>query len=336
GAHGKTTSTGLIGCVLEKMGLDPTIINGGIVLSFGSNTRLGNGRHIVCELDESDGSFSFVHSKIAVVTNIDREHMDYFKTMKRMLNEYLVFINQAEMAILCGDDKYIRKILPSIKVKYTTYGTRHGILRARNIVQNKNCTYFDVLKNGNSIGRWKINLIGRHNVLNALSAISVGEALSIDYDVIKLALGEFSGTERRLEVKRDDDIMVISDYGHHPTEIKKTLKAVKRAWKRPVIAIFQPHRYTRTKDLLDRFAKCFGDSDTLILTEIYSASEKPIPGISGKILYDEIKKNHKDCHFIPDFYKIPEFVKRKVKKESCLLVLGAGDIINIVDDIVSL
>ncbi|MEW6679836.1 MAG: UDP-N-acetylmuramate--L-alanine ligase [bacterium] len=331
GAHGKTSTTGLISAILDKAGLSPTVINGGIAKAFGSNAKLGVSKYFVCEADESDGSFLHLSPKIAVVTNIDREHMEHFKNIERMKREYLEFIEKADFCVLCEDDRLIRKIMPEIRKKYSTYGIRQGMIRAKNIKVLSNHTEFNLIDGNEDIGKWSVRLLGRHNVLNSLSAFCVGKYLSIPIETIKRALETFSGVERRLDIKRDDEIMVLEDYGHHPTEIRETLKAVKLGWKRRLVVIFQPHRYTRTKDLLNRFTGCFKLADILILTDIYPASEKPIPNITGKLLYSKI--NHPDSYYVPDWTKIPKLLKTKVKKGDVILVLGAGNINSIVDSL---
>ncbi|MEW6481545.1 MAG: UDP-N-acetylmuramate--L-alanine ligase [bacterium] len=331
GAHGKTTTTGLISAILDKAGLSPTVINGGIAKAFGSNAKLGVSKYFVCEADESDGSFLHLSPKIAVVTNIDREHMEHFKNIERMKREYLEFIEKADFCVLCEDDRLIREIMPEIRKEYSTYGIRQGMVRAKNIKVLSNHTEFNLIDGNEDIGKWSVRLLGRHNVLNSLSAFCVGKYLSIPIETIKRALETFSGVERRLDIKRDDEIMVLEDYGHHPTEIRETLKAVKLGWKRRLVVIFQPHRYTRTKDLLNRFTGCFKLADILILTDIYPASEKPIPNITGKLLYSKI--NHPDSYYVPDWTKIPKLLKTKVKKGDLILVLGAGNINSIVDSL---
>ncbi|MEW6103011.1 MAG: UDP-N-acetylmuramate--L-alanine ligase [bacterium] len=329
GAHGKTTTTGLIGAILNKASFSPTVINGGIAKESGSNAKLGASKYLICEADESDGSFLHLSPRISVVTNMDREHMEYFKNIGRMKREYLGFIEKADFAVLCSDNRLIREIIPSLKTKYKTYGIKQGEIRARNINILKDHTEFEVIDGNKTKGRWKVPLLGRHNVLNSLAALCVGEYLSIPIETIKSALETFSGIERRLDIKRNDEIMVLEDYGHHPTEIKETLKAAKLGWKRRLVVIFQPHRYTRTKDLLNKFAGCFRLADILILTDIYPASEKPIPNITGELLYSKI--NHPNSYYVSDWTKIPEFLKTIVKKGDIVLVLGAGDINKIIE-----
>lgn len=336
GAHGKTTTSSLISFLLHYAGLEPTAVIGGIVKPFGTNARLGKGRFFVCEADESDGSFLSLFPKIAIVTNIDKEHMEHFKNIRRMKGEYLCFINRVPddgLAILCSDDRYIKSIIPKINVPYKTYGLNGGNFSARNIEQTSEGVKFEVLNEARSLGNWKIRLLGRHNVLNSLAAICVGSLLSIPFETIKEALETFSGVERRLDIKRDDEIMVISDYGHHPTEIKETIRAIKTAFKRNLIVVFQPHRYSRTKCLLKEFANAFSLADSVILTEIYPASEEPIPGITGEVLYKNIAENHPNVSYIPDFTKIPEYLKNIIKSKDIILVLGAGNINAILENL---
>lgn len=336
GAHGKTTTTALISALLQNAGFNPTAVIGGVVKSFGTNARLGKGKFLVCEADESDGSFLSLFPKIAVVCNMDKEHMEHFKNMGGMKEQYLSFINRIPddgWAILCSDDKYIKGLFSKINVRYKTYGLKSGDLVARNIKQAEDGTYFEVLDKGVSLGKWKVNLLGRHNVLNSLATIHIGFLLSISQNTIKETLAAFSGVERRLDIKRDDRIMVISDYGHHPTEIKATIKAIKTRWKRRLIVVFQPHRYTRTKFLLKLFPSSFRLADSVILTDIYPASEPPIPGITGEVLYKKVAESHSNVSYVPNFINIPECLIKIIREKDIILILGAGNINTIIDTI---
>jgi UDP-N-acetylmuramate--alanine ligase len=328
GAHGKTTTTSLITAILEEAGLSPTWINGGIIRAARKNAQLGDGRHIVAEADESDGTFLKLPAKIAVVTNIDLEHMDYFRSYENMKEEYLRFINNAEVAIVCSEDRGIREIADRIKIKCRMYG-KEGEICAEGVKVHPDFTEFSLKRE-----KIRLGLIGKHNVLNALASILVGFELGIGLDIIKRALSRFSGIERRLCVKGEvDGVMVIEDYGHHPTEIEKTLQAVKDAWKKRVIVVFQPHRYTRTRDLMSDFARCFSLADELILTEIYPASEPEIPGVTGERLAEEVRKAHPNTQFFPKKEEIPGYIKDIRRPGEIVLVLGAGDINKITEEL---
>ncbi|MBU1261982.1 UDP-N-acetylmuramate--L-alanine ligase [bacterium] len=333
GAHGKTTTTALISAILEEAGLSPTWINGGIIRISGMNARLGSGKYIVAEADESDGSFLKLKAKIVVVTNIDREHMDYFKEISTMKRLYLQFINQAELAILCSDCPQLKEIIPEIKTKYRTYG-ENGLLSARNIRVAEDFTEFDLIQDGDFLAKIQLGQIGRHNVQNALAAISVGKELEICDEIIKKALANFKGVDRRLHIKGEkNNIMVVEDYGHHPTEIKATLQAAKEAWKRRLIVVFQPHRYTRTRDCMDEFATSFGDADIVILTPIYPASEVPIPNVSSEKLAEAIAPFHKNIYLMSQKEEAVSVIKNKARAGDVILLLGAGDINKLAEQI---
>jgi UDP-N-acetylmuramate--alanine ligase len=333
GAHGKTTTTALISAILEEAGFSPTWINGGVIRRDGTNAKLGSGRYIVAEADESDGSFLKLEAKIVVVTNIDREHMDYFKDMSVMRKSYLQFINKAELAILYSDCPGLKEIIPQIRIGYRLYG-EDGELSSRNIKVLQDSTEFDLIKDGNLLSKIQLRQIGRHNVQNALAAISVGKELGISDEVIKRALTNFKGVERRLHIRGEkNNIMVVEDYGHHPTEIRATLAAVKEAWKRRLIVIFQPHRYTRTRDMMDEFATSFCDVDILILTPIYPASESSIPNVSSEKLAEAIESHHKNVYLASQKEEAVSMVKDRARAGDVILLLGAGDINKIADQI---
>ena len=307
GAHGKTTTTSLIATVIANSGLDPTVVIGGKLRATGSNARLGQGDFLVAEADESDGSFLRLSPTIAVVTNIDREHMDFFKTMDSLRDAFLSFINKVPfygVSIVCIENEELRKLLPYVHRRYITYGlSPDADVYAADIKKGFMTVSFDVVYKGENLGAFSLPVPGVHNILNSLAAIIVARELKIEADVIKEALKKFSGIQRRFELKGEEKgIKVFDDYGHHPTEIKATLDAAKDGLlARQVVAtrnrrrgrlfvIFQPHRYTRTKDLMDEFTSCFSEADILCLTDIYSAGEKPINGIDSNALLERIKR----------------------------------------------
>jgi UDP-N-acetylmuramate--alanine ligase len=308
GAHGKTTTTSLISTILAQGGLDPTVVIGGRLKATGSNARLGQGEFLVAEADESDGSFLKLSPTIAVVTNIDREHMDFFKTLDSLKEAFLSFMNKVPfygVSIVCIENVHLRGLLPFIHRRYITYGISHEAeLQAKNVIKDFMSVSFEVVYKGKNIGNFDIPVPGIHNVLNCLAAIGVALILKLDVSIIKDALKGFSGIQRRFEFKGEvNDIKVYDDYGHHPSEIRATLKAAKEGLmiRRQrsengdqnygrLFVLFQPHRYTRTKDLMDDFSGSFDDADSLVLLDIYSAGEKPIEGVSSANLIEKIKK----------------------------------------------
>ncbi|RJQ41735.1 MAG: UDP-N-acetylmuramate--L-alanine ligase [Nitrospiraceae bacterium] len=340
GAHGKTTTTSLIATVIASSGLDPTVVIGGKLRATGSNARLGQGDFLVAEADESDGSFLRLSPTLAVVTNIDREHMDFFKKMDSLRDAFLSFINKVPfygVSIICIENEELRKLLPYVHGRYITYGlSPDADVYADDIRKGFMTMSFNVVYKGENLGNFSLPVPGMHNILNSLAAIVVARELKIDTGVIKEALKKFSGIQRRFELKGEEKgIKIFDDYGHHPTEIKATLKAAKDGLltkQAPVLSgrlvvIFQPHRYTRTKDLMDEFASCFSEADILCLTDVYSAGEKPINGIDSTALLDRIKKTgHKDASYFPDREKLIENLLMRLKSGDVLLTLGAGDV----------
>lgn len=337
GAHGKTTTTSLISTVLSSGGLDPTVVKGGKLRATGSNARLGQGDFLVAEADESDGSFLRLSPTIAVVTNIDREHMDFFKTMDSLRDAFLSFINKVPfygVSIVCIENDELRKLLPYVHRRYITYGlSSDSDVYAAAIKKGFMAVSFDVVYKGENLGNFSLPVPGVHNILNSLAAITVARELKIEAGVIKEALKKFSGIQRRFELKGEEKgIKVFDDYGHHPTEIKATLNAAKDGLLTMqgagrVFVIFQPHRYTRTKDLMDEFTSCFSEADILCLMDIYSAGEKPINGIDSNALLDRIKKTgHEDAAYFPDREKLMDNLLVRLKSGDVVFTLGAGDV----------
>jgi len=337
GAHGKTTTTSLIATVIASSGLDPTVVIGGKLRSTGSNARLGQGDFLVAEADESDGSFLRLSPTIAVVTNIDREHMDFFKTMDSLRDAFLSFINKVPfygVSIVCIENEELRKLLPYVHRRYITYGlSPDADVYAADIKKGFMTVSFDVVCKGENLGNFSLPVPGAHNILNSLAAIIVARELKIEAGVIKEALKKFSGIQRRFELKGEKKgIKVFDDYGHHPTEIKATLNAAKdgllaRQGGGRLFVIFQPHRYTRTKDLMNEFTSCFSEADILCLMDIYSAGEKPINGIDSNALLDRIKKTgHKDAAYFPDREKLMDNLLMRLKSGDVVFTLGAGDV----------
>jgi UDP-N-acetylmuramate--alanine ligase len=336
GAHGKTTTTSLISAILAHAGFDPTVIIGGRLKATGSNARLGQGEFLVAEADESDGSFLKLSPTIAVATNIDREHMDFFKTMDAMKEAFISFLNKIPfygVSIVCMENEYLRELLTSLHRRYITYGFgSESEIYAKNIQKGFMSINFEVVYKGKIMGRFDLPLVGEHNVLNCLAAIGVALELQIDLISIKEALKNFGGIQRRFEFKGEaKGVKIFDDYGHHPTEIKAVLKAAKEGLfnngNNRLFVLFQPHRYTRTKDLLDEFSSSFKDADVLILLDIYSAGEKPIDGINSEVLYEKIKKSgHCEAMYINDKEEVIRNVVSQIREGDMLLTLGAGDV----------
>ncbi len=342
GAHGKTSTTSIIASVLGKGGLDPTVVIGGKLKGIGSNALLGGGDYIVAEADESDGSFLKITPTIAVVTNIDREHMDFYKDMNSIKQVFLSFIDRVPfygLAILCLDNEPIQALIPQIKKRYTTYGlSTQADLHAAELVFDGLKSRFSIFHHGTKLGKVTLNLPGLHNVYNAMASIAVGMELDISFNVIKEVLESVDGVQRRLEVKGDTGgITVVDDYGHHPTEIKTTLDATRDSWPgRRKVIVFQPHRYTRTRDLFDEFTRAFYQSDVLLVLPIYAAGEEPIPGVDGHALYEGIKAHgHKNIISAKDFGEAVLLLNKTLKEGDVLLTLGAGDVWKVGEEILS-
>jgi UDP-N-acetylmuramate--alanine ligase len=333
GAHGKTTTTSIVASVLAQGGLDPTVVIGGKLKSVGSNAVLGQGDFIVAEADESDGSFLKFSPAIAVVTNIDREHLDFYPDMDAIKSVFLNFIDRIPfygLAILCLDNEPIQDLIPEIKKRYATYGMNsQADFQIRDVEFKKRQSRFTVFSQGQKLGRINLNLPGLHNVYNATASIAVGIELDVPFAAIKRALETLEGVQRRLEIKGEaDGITVVDDYGHHPTEIKSTLEAVAKCWpdKRKVV-VFQPHRYSRTEALFDDFTRSFYQSDVLLVLPIYAASEQEIEGVSGQILCEGIRAHgHKEAHYSDEMEYAITDLKKILKSGDLLLTLGAGDV----------
>jgi UDP-N-acetylmuramate--alanine ligase len=302
---------------------------------------MGQGEILVAEADESDGSFLLLSPTIAVVTNIDREHMDYYQTMDRLNESFLAFINKTPfygLAVLCLDNVNVRALLPKARKRFTTYGlSAEADFSATDLKMKAAGVEFAVLYRGKPMGRIHLRLPGRHSATNALAAVAVAHELEVPFTAVAGALESFTGIHRRFEIKGEPNgIMVIDDYGHHPAEIRATIGAIRDGWNRPLTVIFQPHRYSRTRDLFDDFLTAFEGADRLIITEIYPAGEDAIDGVSGKILYDAVKRQgHLDVAFIADKTEIAGQLRRKLVRGDIALTLGAGDVYKVGEALVA-
>ena len=338
GAHGKTTTTSLIAEVLNHAGFDPTVVVGGKLKSIGSNARLGQSEFLVAEADESDGSFLKLNPALSVITNIDKEHLDYFKNLRRIKKAFLEFANKVPfygVSILCKECKHIRSLIPNLNRRYILYGFNDNAdFYSRNIEYKDQKTYFEAFYRGKSLGIFKLPILGRHNVLNALATIAVSVELSVPLDKVKSAFENFTGIGRRFEFKGERrGVKFYDDYGHHPTEIKAVIKTALLLKPERLCVIFQPHRYTRTRDLMEQFVSAFRTTlrkkDILFLMDIYPASEFPIKGVNGEVLYKRLRASGVNVIFNPDKEKIKEDLLKEIKKGDIVFTIGAGDVYKI-------
>lgn len=333
GTHGKTTTTSLVATVLAGGKLDPTVVIGGKLKSLGSNAKLGQSKFLVAEADESDGSFMRLSPTIAVVTTLDEEHMDYYKTLDNMKENFLVFLNRIPFygtAVLCLDDSNIQSLIPKIEKRYITYGlTTQADYTAKSIATDGMKTHFSVFFQGKELGDIVSPIPGKHNVCNTLAAIAVGMELNLEFDTIRKSLGEFSGVHRRFEIIfQSDALTLVDDYGHHPAEIQATLAAAKDVWPdRRLIVVFQPHRHTRTQSLMEQFCTSFNNADYLIVNKIYAAGEDPIEGVHARQIAEGAKKfGHKHVEYIENKKDIIAHLLRTIQPGDVVMTLGAGDI----------
>ena len=341
GAHGKTTTTSLVASVLRAANLDPTCVIGGKLNSLGTNAKLGSSQYLVAEADESDGTFLMLFPTIAVVTNIDLEHLDFYRGMEEIKAAFLTFMNKVPffgLVILCIDNENLASLIPSLKRRFMTYGLSDAAeLRAVDLRHNGFNTRFSVLYKDRLLGEVNLAIPGVHNVVNALAAISVGMELDIGFEVMRDALGQFAGIHRRLELKWDGEIKLVDDYGHHPTEIRATLSALRSMWKGRIIVAFQPHRYSRTKALQEEFVRSFTDADVLVVTEIYAASEEKIDGVTGAALAETIRSaGHRRVIFAPTKEEVVSRVAEIAVAGDMVVTLGAGDIYKVGEELSAL
>jgi len=332
GTHGKTTTTSMISTVLAHGGLDPTMVIGGRVNSLGSNAKLGEGEFLVAEADESDGTFLKLSPTIAIITNIDPEHLDYYGDMEHLKRTFLEFVNKVPFygsSILFIDHENIKTLIPNVEKRYITYGlTNEANVRGEGITPRGWGIDFQVYWRNRALGSVRLKMPGLHNVYNALAAIACAIELEIGFSLIKESLEDFTGVQRRFQLKGDyDGIMVIDDYAHHPVEIIATLSASKDLNKQRVVAIFQPHRYTRTRDLFNDFLSAFALADLLFITDIYPAGEDPIPGVTSDVLFEGIKKQGTtEVYYIPNREKLAAAILQFLRRGDIVITLGAGNI----------
>jgi UDP-N-acetylmuramate--alanine ligase len=339
GMHGKTTTTSMVAAVLAAGGLDPTVVVGGRVDAMGSNARLGKSQYLVAEADESDRSFLKLSPILSVVTNIDREHMDCYRNMRDVKKTFLDFMDRVPfygMIVACNDDPQLRKLLPEVQRRTVTYGTKRGSdflikseeTKKEGSADSRPYSRFHVMYQKKDLGEFTLHVPGAHNVLNATAAIAVGLGLDVPVEHIRVALDQFRGVDRRFQLRgKIAGISVIDDYGHHPTEIKATLAAARQCGFRKIHVIFQPHRYTRTRDLMEEFTSAFTDADSVYVLDIYAASEKPIEGITAEVLAQRIhEKSGKPVEYARSTADAVDAATSAAYEGDMILTLGAGSV----------
>lgn len=332
GTHGKTTTTSMVGLTLTEGGIDPTIIVGGKLSGLGgTNARLGKGEFIVVEADEFDRSFLMLTPTIAALTTLESDHLDTYRDLEDIKSAFVEFASKVPFygfVVLCLDEPALQDIIPQINKKIITYGTTaQADVRAIDISQDKFLTSYTVKYFGKELGSITLKVPGTHNVKNSLVAVIIGSELGVPFETIKKALESFTGVYRRFEVKYNDEILVVDDYAHHPTETSATLKAIRDGWDRRLVAVFQPHLYSRTKDFYNEFGRSFLNSDVFICTDVYPAREEPIPGVTGELIANATKKfGHKNVHYVADKKDIPAVLNEIKKDGDIIITMGAGDI----------
>jgi UDP-N-acetylmuramate--alanine ligase len=334
GSHGKTTTTSMVATVLAHAKLDPTVVVGGVVGAMGSNARLGKSDLMVVEADESDRSFLMLTPTFAVVTNIDREHMDHYTDMTDVRKCFADFVNKVPFygaSILCLDDPHVQAVIPEVVRRRITYGlSAQADIAAREVRYDKQFgSVFQVRREGEPVGEVSLQVPGLHNIYNSLAAVAVGLELEVPFDVIAGALSEFAGVNRRFQFKGEAaGVIVVDDYGHHPTEIRATLVAAKLGSRgRRMVVLFQPHRYTRTQDLMDEFARSFNNADVLMVTDIYAASEDPIAGVTAEALVEAVRRfGHKDARYVGSTEEAARALLEELGPNDMVITLGAGNV----------
>lgn len=331
GTHGKTTTTSMISLILERLGHDPSVVVGGEVFDIGGNGKLGHGPHLVVEADESDGSFLDLPAQLAVVTNVEADHLDHYADLEAVRATFLAFMRLVPpdgIVVSCADDQGLARLARQLDCRHIDYGLQNGgHWRATELQFFPFGSKSTIWRGREKVGCLDLQVPGRHNISNALAVLAVADELNLPIGETIAILGEFRGVARRFEkLGESGGVLVVDDYAHHPTEIKATLAAARHLHRR-IVAVFQPHRYTRVASLIDEFASSFHDADQLILTDIYPAGEKPIPGISGEVLAEVVSKSgYPHLTYIPHKSDIPSFLAKTVLSGDVVLTLGAGDI----------
>ncbi len=341
GAHGKTTTSAMISCIAVEGGVDPTVIIGGEVSSLGGNARNGRGSFVIAEADESDGSFLKFKANLVVVTNIENDHMDYYETEENIYLAFKQFLSNLKpngKAILCIDNSKVRCLAREIEKDVITYGMddSDADYTARDIRYSIDGTTYKLYHNNEFVADIRIIVPGRHNVLNSAGAFAAAREMGISIEDILRALSKFTGAKRRFETKgKSHGVWVVDDYAHHPTEIKATLKAARQVKPERLLCVFQPHRYTRTKLLFEEFCHCFTDCDELIITDIYPAGEKPLPGVSSAVLAESIKKlTGQKVEYIPQLHRVEEYLEKVVLNGDLIVTIGAGNVFKVGEELI--
>lgn len=332
GTHGKTTTTSMVATILQHAGMDPTVVVGGRLNSLGSSAKLGTGDFMVVEADESDRSFLMLSPTLAIVTNIDEDHMESYSGLDDLKAAFVYFVNKVPFygaAILCLDEAHVQSIIPNIKRRIISYGFgSQADLHILNPIYKGFQSQFQLRYRGEMLGQFQLNIPGKHNILNATAAAAVGLDLDLSTERIRMALGSFTGVDRRFQIKGQvAGVLFIDDYAHHPTEIKATLEAARNLGDHRVVVIFQPHRYTRTNYCFEEFARSFYQADLLILSSIYSAGEEPIEGVTSERLVESIKSyGHKNVRLIADLSDIAPSIRSEIAAGDLVITMGAGNV----------
>jgi UDP-N-acetylmuramate--alanine ligase len=339
GSHGKTTTTSMVAAVLGAANMDPTLVVGGKLNSVGSSARLGKGEFMVVESDESDRSFLHLAPILAVITNIDHEHLDHYGSFSNLLSAYVEFANKVPFygaAIVCAGNEHVRSILPQLRRRVITYGSPEADLVASNVFCGHHESRFSLRRREEHLGEFHLRVPGEHNVLNSIAAVAVGLELGVPLETIRSGLGEFIGVERRFQVRGVEcGVTVVDDYGHHPTEIRATLRAAKQCDYRRLITVFQPHRYTRSAALMDEFAKSFSDCDALFVLDIYAAGEPAIDGISSEKMVERIRAGSApSAEYLASTPEVLEKLENLVQPGDVVLTLGAGPVWQVGEELV--
>ena len=332
GTHGKTTTSSMIGAVLSHAKLDPTLVVGGLVQNLDTNSKLGSGDIIVVEADEYDRSFLALKPTIGIITNIELEHTDCYEDLDDLQNAFIQFCQSVPFygeMIVCADSPAVQEILPKIERPMTTYGrSRDAAYRAENLRFHENSSTYTVFRAEENMGDIQLNVPGEHNVLNSLAAVVLGLEMGLSFNTIQGGIASYQGVRRRFDIKGvHQDVMVVDDYAHHPTEVEATLKAAKAGWDRRIVAVFQPHLFTRTQAFFREFATALQIADIVVITDIYPAREKAIPGITAKLVFDECyKKMNNNCFYVPDLDDLQTKLDEVVQPNDMIITLGAGSI----------
>ena len=332
GSHGKTTVTSMVTSIFRSASLSPTVVVGGIIQELGeSNAVYGDGEYVVMEADEYDRTFLALNPDIAVITNVEAEHLDIYGNYESVKDAFVEFANKVPFygAVFCSvENEGVKEILPKINSPVITYGFNpKADIVAVNVDSNEHGTSFDVGFKGDNLGRFELRLFGKHNVLNSLAAIGVAKELRIDNETIRHALSRFSGAERRFQLLYDGNVKIVDDYAHHPTEIRATIDAARSLASGRIISVFQPHLFTRTRDFYKEFAKALSETDVIVVLDVYPAREEPLPGITGELIAEELKRLGKDnVYFMAKKRKLPSLLRKIIRDGDLIIAMGAGDI----------